>query len=227
MVEASLYRERLYQKVKAFFLPATFSIVLLQLICYLIQDYTDNSDVSRFWATRDAPWYEFWRNITYGFLHASYMHLISNVAMTLVLAPTLEFIHGPFALIFVWSSGVFIGAYGHIIENDHVAVVGSSAGVYAILVARLWDVVVNSENMKTWPLQLLTLFCLGLPGLVDWLTTDQYTSTSHAAHLGGAFAGIVAAVICIRKLRRQAYTGTYLPTIRTKRSDAWQRLWRP
>lgn len=219
MVEASLYRARLYQKVQAFFLPATFCLVVLQALCFVIQDVTEDAEISLFWVTRDAPWYEFWRNITYAFLHASYMHLISNVAMTLVLAPTLEFIHGPFAVVFIWLFGVFLGGYGHIIEYHNVAVVGSSAGVYAILVARLWDVLINSQNMKTWPLQLLTLFCLGLPGLIDWLTTDKFTSTSHAAHLGGAFGGLVSGVICIKKLQRHS---AHLPVF-----HLGHRIWKP
>lgn len=197
----SPYRLLLYKRVRAWFLPASFLLVLSQQIVYLVQLYTDNKYLDDVWASGDSNWYELWRYVTYGFVHASLMHIVSNVAMTLVLAPTLEFIHGPFTVAFVWLTGVLGGGILHSLVDPDIAVIGSSAGVYAILVARLYDVFVNAPNMGTWPLQLLTLFCLGLPGLVDWLTTDEYTSTSHAGHIGGAIGGLIAATISVRSIR--------------------------
>jgi len=197
---ASLYRAKLYKSVQAWVLPATTFIVFVQLLVYCIQLWTNDDHIGTFWASRKViP--QLWRLVTYAFVHGSLMHVISNVAMTLVLSPTLEFIHGPLVVCLVWGFGVIGGAVAHVSANETIAVVGSSAGVYAILVARIYDVFVNMQNMRTWPLQLLTLFCLGLPGLVDWITTDELTTTSHSAHLGGAAFGFAAAIISVKKLK--------------------------
>jgi len=200
-IETSDYRELLYNGVRMWFTPSTLIIVLVQLIVYCVQLVLDNDGAEHFWASRTYP-YELWRYVTYGFIHASLAHIVANVSMTLILAPTLEFVQGSLVVAVTWVGGVVGGGLAHVLYNDGLAVVGSSAGVYALIVVRISDVIVNSRNMRTWTLRLLTLCCLALPGLVDWITTDSFTTTSHSAHIGGVIAGILVSLTCVRNISR-------------------------
>lgn len=195
------------------FIPSTTAIVLLQVIAYSIQSILHDDYVDYLWATR-LHGFEAWRYLSYGFIHASLLHLISNVSMTLILAPTLEFVQGSVTVAVTWLVGVILGGVTHALENTEVAVVGSSAGVYALIVVRILDIIANSENMRTWTLRLLTICCLALPGLVDWLTTERFTTTSHAAHVGGAIGGFIASIACVRNVSKRENGFTLLNYVR-------------
>lgn len=192
------YRLKIYKGVNAWITPSTLFIVCIQILGYLIQCLLDNEYVEYVWATSASP-FEIWRYVTYACIHGSLYHLVSNISLTLILAPTLEFVQGSTTVAVVWTLGVILGGLAHVML-DSVAVVGSSAGVYALLVSRIVDVLVNTEYMRTATLRLLTLICLGAPGFVDWLTTDALTTTSHAAHVGGAIGGLVASIICVQSV---------------------------
>ena len=189
------YRLALYNGFHFFLMVSTIIIVSLQIFAFSIQVLQTKSDPVLFidttlWSTSEH-WFQLYRYLTYAFVHASTAHLVSNVAMTLILAPTLEAVHGPLTTATTWGVGVILGGILHNLYNQNIAVVGSSAGVFALLAARIYDVFLNLEDMALWQLRLLTLICLGLPTFVDWTSSfHKITSLSHSAHFGGALGGI-------------------------------------
>jgi membrane associated rhomboid family serine protease len=105
------------------FTPSTLIIVLVQLIVYCVQLALDYDGAEHFWASRTYP-YEVWRYVTYGFIHASLAHIVANVSMTLILAPTLEFVQGSLVVAVTWAGGVV----GLVVGYERVCQGGCNGG---------------------------------------------------------------------------------------------------
>ena len=177
--------------------PWIFTIAAVQTIWFLMQDrsgtveYPENLVFSRD-AARDG---EVWTFITYAFLHASWMHLIGNVSVFLLVGLPIEVWDG-MRVVGVWALAVAVGALFHALETP-VGLVGGSAGVYGLLAAHAANLVLNWNNLddegipsSSRYLYLVLIIALAVPPIADYLTAPTWSMTSYSAHLGGAIGGL-------------------------------------
>lgn len=86
---------------------------------------------------------EIWRYFTYMLIHDNWYHLILNVVIQCLIAIPLERQQDSIRVGLVYVSGGFLGALGAAcISPDYV--IGASAGVYALLISHMSDLLLVS-----------------------------------------------------------------------------------
>lgn len=123
------------------------------------------------------------------FLHASFSHLISNLAPFLVLGWLVATrSHGQFltvSAIVIVLGGLFVWAFGR--NSIHVGASGWIFGLWAYLIARAWF------ERSLASLAIATFVVLAYGGLIFGLLPNRFFSFE--AHIGGAIAGVLAAML--------------------------------
>ena len=156
-----------------------------------------------------------WQWLTYALLHQEFWHLLGNALVLWWTGATVEKEHGAGTLLKVLFGGALLGALAWYLTGlggvRGGALVGISAGVYALMLVALLDKLDHQITLLLffflpvtlkvrWLLIAVTLFTLlgwafsEFPGRHDWATwkaawTD---SIAHSAHLGGLLFGWLA-----------------------------------
>ncbi|KXZ44698.1 hypothetical protein GPECTOR_63g26 [Gonium pectorale] len=165
---------------------------------------TFSFDYLRAWGGRYGPDLaagEWWRWLSSIALHASPLHLASNLALLLVLSSYLESLYGFWRVLPVWLvAGVAGNMASAFFEAPCTLVVGSSGAVFGLLGAYAADAVINWESLP-----LLWLRLAGMAGLGGFMLALQLTnhgggssgggSVSNASHAGGFVVGLLAALL--------------------------------
>lgn len=139
---------------------------------------------------------ELWRLLTYQFTHIGFLHVTTNVLLTLALGIPLEALHGNARIAFMFNLGVLGGALCCFLGGTRAPVVGMSGGVYALMGIHFADLALNWSNKRFRKLTLA--FLVGLAA-IDILATQIGVSPENAsqlAHVGGFIAGTCVGV-CI------------------------------
>ena len=76
---------------------------------------------------------EFWRFLSYMFLHNGIFHLAFNCFVQLILGMLLETVHKFWRVAAVYLLGVLAGSLAHSMFDPYVALVGASGGCYALM----------------------------------------------------------------------------------------------
>lgn len=149
--------------------------------------------------------------ITYQFMHAGWMHLISNMLMLMIFGAAVELLVGSISVLALYLLGGVIAGYAFLNfgVSSWVPMVGASGAVTAVMSAYL---VLESKRrisyfyfLSPFPghfgfIYLPTLLLvplLFLPDLVSYLTTPEQigSSVAYIAHLGGCLGGLIIAVL--------------------------------
>ncbi|CAN5392017.1 hypothetical protein BH10BAC3_BH10BAC3_30250 [soil metagenome] len=158
---------------------------------------------------------EYWRLVTSGLVHVSWMHLIFNMMTLYLLSSVLEQQVGTFKFILIYLAGLIGGnLFALLIHRRHgdYSSAGASGAVNAVIFA----------SIALFPGMSIGLFFIpiSIPG---WLFAIVYTLYSiyavrskqdnigHEAHLGGALAGVLTAVL----LYPSALVDNYIPILAT------------
>ena len=138
--------------------------------------------------------------ITYQFLHASWMHLISNMLFLWVFADNIEDAFGYFAFVLFYLLCGIAGALAHVLMSpaSTAPLIGASAAVSGVIGAYM----LLYPRARVWillffriPLRISAIWVLGgwfLLQIFSVLTTDQSAEVEVAwwAHIGGFVAGL-------------------------------------
>ncbi|CAO1436316.1 unnamed protein product [Diamesa serratosioi] len=147
-----------------------------------------------------------YRYFTYQFTHMNVYHLIGNVLVQLLLGIPLEFMHGSWRIITVYFAGVLSGSVGHVLFNK-TYLGGASGGVYALGTAHIASVLMNWKAMRFAFIHLLVFVSISGKAVYDGIANIQkqrekdpaaYLKVSDAAHIGGAFAGLLVGIGMLR-----------------------------
>jgi len=146
--------------------------------------------------------------ITYQFMHAGFMHLISNMLMLLLFAAALEKIAGSLITLGIYLLGGVAGAYGFLLlgEPTLAPLIGASGSLSA---AMAFYATVETKRrvsffyflspiegyygwlwLPTWMIFILSF----LSDVASYLSTpaEVGAAVAYTAHLGGMFFGIAA-----------------------------------
>lgn len=144
---------------------------------------------------------EYIRLLSSGFLHADIMHLVFNMLTLYFFAPIVIQGFGNIGFIIVYLGAILLGNFLSLYiyqKQPWYSAVGASGGVSGILFASIALI----PDLKIY----LFFIPIGIPGYIFGLVYFGYSvymmlnprahdNIGHAAHLGGAFLGLLYAVI--------------------------------
>lgn len=128
---------------------------------------------------------QFYKLITYMFIHIDEMHLIFNMLFLLMYGSKLESLIGSIKYIILY---IFSGISGGLIIClfDNISTVGASASLYGILTSLLLIAIINKDKMKIFLNK--TLLPILIYGLIE---SFLFKGVSLCGHLGGALYGVM------------------------------------
>ncbi|XP_068248953.1 rhomboid-related protein 2-like isoform X2 [Palaemon carinicauda] len=153
--------------------------------------------------------YECWRYLSYALIHSGYMHLINNLVVQFILGIILEVVHGWWRIGIIYLSGVLFGSLAQSISDPTSYLAGASAGVFSVEYAHLGNILMNWSQMEFRWIQLVIIIVLSCSdvGFAIWdiYFNGNKTKTGHAAHLGGAIAGMTVGTYILRNFEKKKW----------------------
>lgn len=151
------------------------------------------------------------------FIYHSWVHLLFNLLVQLLVGLPLEMVHGSFRTAAIYMAGVLAGSLATSVFDKDVYLVGGSGGVYALLASHLANVLLNYNNMDFGVLRLLGIFLIASVdvGLAVYhryssvsfsVTRDlphSPVSVSYVAHLAGALAGLTIGIVVLKNFEQR------------------------
>ena len=124
---------------------------------------------------------QFYRLITYAFVHADIIHLLCNMFSLYYVGRYVEIKYGHFKYLLILFYSILLGALTQGILVDNSICVGMSAGIYGLMIVFIGDMISSRViNLRALiPTLLINLF-------LNFLSTTAWT-----AHLGGAIGGFI------------------------------------
>ncbi|BCJ92488.1 hypothetical protein acsn021_00570 [Anaerocolumna cellulosilytica] len=185
------------------FLVAT-NILIFIILDFLSQRYHMESYVNGgalYWPA--VKYYnQFYRLITYMFLHSGLDHLVNNMIVLLFIGDNLERATGKWRYVLIYfGSGIVAGISSmgyNMLKNINAISVGASGSIFGVVGAMAYVVAVNKgrlENISTR--QIFMFVCFSLYGGL----TSQ--GVDNAAHIGGLLAGILLAAILYKRPKKR------------------------
>jgi membrane associated rhomboid family serine protease len=188
-----------------------------------IQDEITNRNISKFgFVSREARRWATW--LTYQFIHAGFLHLISNMLILLIFGGALEKKIGCVWVLLGYVFSGFAGAYLFYLFDPQSAIplVGSSASVTGLIGSYL---ILEKKRFipffyflgfhyigKIYLPSFILFFYFFIDDLASWLSQDPMlgSGVAHLAHVGGFFFGVLFALTLSFKIgsqKRRSYAG--------------------
>lgn len=147
---------------------------------------------------------EYFRLLTAGFLHADFIHLALNMYVLYMFSPAILYAFGIGGFLIIYIASILLGNLFSLLiykNQSWYSAIGASGGVAGIIFA---SVSLDPVNIKIGIIFLPP--ALSIPGYIFGLLYFGYSVYSmlkprsndnigHAAHLGGAFFGLIYSVI--------------------------------
>lgn len=194
--------------VSRYFSLVNTGIVLLNILVFIIVNNLVSVSTENYLISKGAlSWRdildkgEYYRLITYMFLHSGPSHIINNMIVLLFIGDNLERAMGKWKYLLTYlASGLIAGvvsaAFNFFNYNDIISI-GASGAIFGVVGAMAYIVIVNRgrlENLSTRQLVWFVVF-----SLYGGLTS---TGVDNAAHIGGLIGGFILAAMLYRKTNR-------------------------
>ncbi|MEO9223375.1 MAG: rhomboid family intramembrane serine protease [Acidimicrobiales bacterium] len=127
---------------------------------------------------------QWWRIITAGFLHLSWIHIISNMVALWIFGILCERLVGSWRFVVVYAVSLLAGSFGALIADPHVSSAGASGAIFGLY--GLLFVGARARGLDLRGTGLTTLLVINL------VITFTIPGISVGAHIGGLLAGFVA-----------------------------------
>lgn len=161
--------------------------------------------------------------MTYIYVHNSVSHLVVNVIVQILIGATLQLVHRYARVPVIYFAGALAGCLLQSVINGRVFVAGASGAVFALLGARIANVILNwremgtiqqllpahvreeydgSANIPLAPIQIIWCVTLVLAlvasDIVNGLqAASSGVSVAFGAHYGGLGAGILLGLLIL------------------------------
>ena len=181
--------------------PVTAVLLLLNIIIFLVTDFTGGTDNTIHMLECGAAYPpfilengEYYRFFTCMFLHFGIEHLANNMLVLFVLGQRLEPVVGKIRFLLIYFLG---GIGGNLISlvfdikgGNYAVSAGASGAVFAVMGAMIWVVIRNRgrlQDISTRQMLVMAAFSLYF-GFAS-------SGVDNAAHVGGMICGILLAVV--------------------------------
>ena len=182
--------------------PVTAVLLLLNIIIFLVTDFTGGTDNTIHMLECGAAYPlilengEYYRLFTCMFLHFGIEHLANNMLVLFVLGQRLEPVVGKIRFLLIYFLG---GIGGNLISlvfdikgGNYAVSAGASGAVFAVMGAMIWVVIRNRgrlQDISTRQMLVMAAFSLYF-GFAS-------SGVDNAAHVGGMICGIYLLWFCI------------------------------
>jgi membrane associated rhomboid family serine protease len=139
--------------------------------------------------------HEYWRLITGGFLHASFLHIVLNMYFVWIIGSMLEPAIGSARFVGLYFVALLGGSFGALLLTPHTATVGASGAAFGLLAALMVEA--RSRGIDLWRSGLM------LTALFNFVFTFTAAGISIGGHVGGFAAGLLVGVIFDQLDRRR------------------------
>ena len=187
-------------------LPAvTRSLLIANVAIFFVQMLTGNLLIGPFalWPVASplypqAPAFQLWQLLTYGFLHGSLTHLVFNMFALYMFGGPIEGLLGPRRYLVYYLTCVVGAAVAQLVVlanmgRPPVPTVGASGGVFGLLLAFGMAFPRQKIMLIFPPIPMQAWLFVTLYGLLELYlgVTGSGQGVAHFAHLGGMAAGYV------------------------------------
>jgi membrane associated rhomboid family serine protease len=178
--------------------PATYALIALNVAAYLVEIVSGTGGLSPGNSSvlvdfglfgpfvADGDWY---RLLTYGFLHSSLIHIGFNMFALYFLGRILEPGIGTPRFVAVYLASVLGGAFGALLLSPDTLTVGASGGVFGIFAATF--VIARERGIDALASNIALILLLNLAISVF------APNISLGGHLGGLAAGAICALAIV------------------------------
>lgn len=142
--------------------------------------------------------HEYWRLLSYGWIHIDFFHLMMNSLALSNLGQFVERLYGPKKLLITLMSGIVMGALFVFVAQGNVLLVGISGGLYAIL-GLMVMYLIESGLISQPAIQGQLWRTLMINVLINFVP-----NVSVIGHVGGFVAGILLGLIYAKTKRFEA-----------------------
>jgi len=182
----------------------TTNLIIIALTCVVSYTALNNAKLMNDWILRPFKVQrdkEYYRYLTYGFLHADFMHLLFNMITLYFFGSVMESFYtsnlGPFGFVIFYLGGLIFSVLPSAMQNQkdpRYATLGASGAVSAVLFAYIL--------FKPWT--TLLIFFVPCPAIIYavlyvaysiWLDKKGGDNVNHSAHLWGAAYGVAATAL--------------------------------
>ena len=206
-------------ELKQYVTPANTVIIIACIIVYTVESVifykTGREVITDFGA---LGWkqvlenHEYYRVLTYMFIHGSITHIFNNMLVLLFVGSAVEKLLGSVKYIVNYAASGFVAAlvsiyynmwrYNHTValEKTYVISVGASGAIFGTVGALLWMILANRGRIAGISAGRMVMFII-----FSFYAGFTATGIDNAAHIGGLFFGFVSAMILYR--RRTGYEG--------------------
>ncbi|XP_030748182.1 rhomboid-related protein 2-like isoform X2 [Sitophilus oryzae] len=186
-------------------------ISIMEIIFFVIDEHrksksavVDSGPMANLFIYNPNKRYEFWRFLTYMFVHIGYTHLSVNLIIQIFLGIPLELAHRWWRVLILYFLGVIAGSLLTSVMDPFCFLAGASGGVYALLTAHISTVIMNFDSMACPCLHLIIIIML-ISVDVGSALYARYTATldqtiGYVAHFGGAVAGLLVGIWMLRNV---------------------------
>ncbi|CAL4156532.1 unnamed protein product, partial [Meganyctiphanes norvegica] len=133
-----------------------------------------------------------------------YMHLISNVSVTLIVGIPLEMLHGPWRVALIYVGSVLAGSLTGSIIMPNEFFVGASGGVFGVMGANLANFILNwtllQQNKRCF-VALIIANCVTFIFMTIYaviLNVPEFQNVVHTVHMMGWTAGLILSLTLLR-----------------------------
>jgi rhomboid protease GluP len=137
---------------------------------------------------------EWWRLISYCFVHGGALHLIFNLIGHQVFGTMVEKMFGPWRFLTIWVLSGIGGGAAAAVFNPEVPSVGSSGALCGLIGAVIAGVFLNRVHFDPRFMAAIRRYLLSTVLMVVLISLAPQVSWS--GHLGGGVVGLVAGALC-------------------------------
>jgi membrane associated rhomboid family serine protease len=180
--------------------PATLALLGANIAVFLLQGLAGPALIAWFalWppGMPEAPPFEFWQLLSYGFLHGNLMHLGFNMLALYMFGPDVERLLGTRFFLLYYFACVVSAALTHLLATALMGAppaptVGASGAMFGILLAFGWFFPERRVVLIIPPVPLPARVFVALYGALELVlgVTGSASGVAHFAHLGGMLGG--------------------------------------
>jgi membrane associated rhomboid family serine protease len=139
--------------------------------------------------------HDYWRLVSSGFLHASFLHILFNMIFIWFIGRVLEPAIGSARLLAAYLTALLCGSLGVLLLEPNSFAVGASGAAFGLLGTLLIEV--RSRGIDLWS--------TGLPqmALINFAFTFFYPGIAIGAHVGGFAGGLLVGVLFVQADQRR------------------------
>lgn len=140
--------------------------------------------------------HQYWRLISYGFLHSGIMHIGFNMLLLWFLGSDIERGLGSKKFLLIYFTSLLGGACGALLLSPNALTVGASGAIYGLMGAASVILYLRGINPFSTPIGMLLIF--------NFILSFVIPGVSIGGHVGGLIAGAIIGFIVSKREKATA-----------------------